>query len=107
MVNTRASGRKREIQCKKILEQEEWIIHLADMPHKWKSIQDIYSCFDLIGLRKKDGNAEKIYVQVKSGSTQGCKKKLKEFRDKWLSEEDIVQVWVWKKYHGFRIVEVK
>lgn len=101
-MNTRASGRKREIQCKNLLIEQGWNTHLADMPHKWKLQQDIFGCFDLIGLKK----GMKIYVQVKSGSTQGCKKKLKEFKELWLDKKDIVQVWIWRKYHGFRVVNI-
>lgn len=104
-MNTRASGRKREIQCKKELEAQGWLVHLADMPHKWKLNQDIW-VFDVIGLRKVNGKAEKIYVQVKSGSTQGCKKKLKEFKELWLDKKDIVQVRIYVKRKGFRVVNI-
>ena len=105
-MNTRASGRKREIQCRNLLIEQGWNTHLADMPHKWKLQQDIFGVCDILGIRKVNGKAEKIYVQVKSGSTQGCKKKLKEFREQWLDDKDKVQVWIWKKYYGWRIVEV-
>ena len=105
-MNTRASGRKREIQCRNLLIEQGWNTHLADMPHKWKLQQDIFGVCDILGIRKVNGKAEKIYVQVKSGSTQGCKKKLKEFKEQWLDDKDKVQVWIWIKRHGFRIVEV-
>lgn len=111
-MSTRQRGRTLEIRCNKELMSQGWITCLTDMPHKWKKQQDFWGVFDIIGLRKKiRSRPEKIYVQVKSGSTQGCLKILKAFKEDYLADDDIVQIWVWEKRKvgrkaGWRVVNV-
>lgn len=99
-MSSRSKGRKRELDCKKLLERGGWLVHLTDMPHKWKKQMDMFGVFDIIALK----SGQKRFIQVKSGSTQGCKKVLKSFKSEWLEPKDIVEIWVWKKRKGFQIV---
>lgn len=106
MVSNRQRGRQFELRCKRKLESKGWLIHLTDMPQRFKkqqdffSILDVFGGFDLIGVRSlhKDKN-EKIYVQVKYNYS-GKKKivnELKWFKDTYLNPDDIVQFWNYRK----------
>jgi hypothetical protein len=114
MVNTRSKGRKFEILAKKELEAQGYLVHLCDMPHRWKLQQDIFGLFDIIALNKLVNEnilfpaCFKKYVQVKYNDS--WKKKtltgLKQFKDKWLSPDDQVELWNYKKGKGWEVIAV-
>ena|SRR3990167_8579259 len=116
MTSTRNKGRKHELDCYKQLTKEGWMAYICPNPHKWAKTNDIFGMFDVIAVKQSivsslDGKeyvklSYKRYIQVKSGSTQGCKKKLKGFKDRWLAGDDRVEVWIWVKHHGWRIIDV-
>jgi len=105
MISNRVKGRQKELKCKDELERQGWLVAVTDMPQRYKKQQDFFNVFDIIAVRKQR-IAEKLFIQVTSGSTRGRLKKLKEFKGKWLESKDTVQLWVWINYKGFKIYEV-
>ena len=94
MVSTRAKGRIYELLCKKKLEESGWLVHLVDMPQRFKKHQDLFDTFDIFAVRKR----EKLFIQVKHDDAWKANtiRKLAEFRDRWLSNDDMVQLWNWQ-----------
>ena len=96
-MSNRAKGRAVELACKKELEQQGWLVELADMPKRWKTVQDLFGMFDIIALRR----GEKLFIQCKleCSNKKEVLCKLKEFKQAYLAETDIVQLWNMRRRH--------
>lgn len=83
MPSTRAKGRKREIQVKKLIESWGYSVDLTQMPTRWAKQQDFFGEFDLICVKKAKSQSEYsnvLLVQVKSNSTAGALKSIREWK---------------------------
>ena len=76
-MNTRTKGSKAELEYQKRLEAEGWIVERVKGSSKFSKSVDFFGIADLIAL-----NSQGIrLVQVKSNSTAGALKKLKEWKE--------------------------
>ena len=95
--NTRRKGRKYELLAARKLELAGWLVHLVKPKRRFEKDEDIFGMFDVQGVRKQLSyiRGEKLYVQVKLNCAWKKKiiSELKEFKDKYLNPEDIVQLW--------------
>lgn len=103
-MSNRTKGRLHERMCVKVLSEKGWLVHLTDMPQRFKKHQDIFSIedtfggFDIIAIKKIGDKAHKMYVQVKTNDAwaKKTKEQMKWFKDTYLATDDIVQLWNWR-----------
>lgn len=91
-------GDDKELEAKNILKSQGYRVHKKVNNRHDRG--DMFGLFDLIGSKGDDFK----FIQVKSGSTQGCLKEIEndiEFLDH-TSESISVEVWVRYKRKGWR-----
>lgn len=98
-MSTRSEGRRIELKCKEELEKRGWLVHLVKMPQKFSKSQDLFGIFDIFAVHKEEHISLKLFVQVKKNDRYRKRTldSLKEFKDEYLDEYDMVQLWDWKK----------
>ena len=90
-MSTRSKGRKSELLAKKKLEEEGWLVHLTDMPQKFKKSQDILGCWDIIAVR--DGCFKLVQVRT---NQWGDVRPQKAFKDEYFYNHNFVSCEIWK-----------
>ena len=53
-MSTRSKGRRNELKAKAILESLGYLVHLVDMPSRFKLEQDLFNMFDILALNKDE-----------------------------------------------------
>jgi hypothetical protein len=115
-MNNRSKGRMYELLCKKKLEENGYLVHLTDMPQRFKKNQDIWGIWDIIALKKEsvpnrtnEALAVKLFVQVKHHDYHRKQTLIgmREFKARWLGTDDLVQLWNYlPSKKGWEIVSV-
>ena len=97
MINPRAKGRRREKEAKALLEQDGWLVEITKPGTKFEKNKDFFHLFDLIAIKKSQGNTLTKWIQVKSNR---CPKKVREeisqFSKKYFDARNQAEVWIKK-----------
>ena len=100
-MNSRQKGRQSELRAKKDLESEGWLVHLTDMPQKFKKNQDFFGCWDAICV--KPGRFKLVQVKTNQwGDLRACQA----FNEEYFYNHDFVscEAWMWdSKLKNWRI----
>ncbi len=93
-MNTRQIGRQTELKAKKLLEEDGWLVHLVDMPQKFKKNQDMFGCWDILAVKK---NIFKL-VQIKTNQWSDLRE-CKNFKQEYFYNHPFVlcEVWMYDK----------
>lgn len=100
-INRRNKGYRTEKSCRDIL---EFYGYATDTKNASKfNSNDFFYLFDVIAIK----NNKQKYIQVKSNPSDAysAKKPIIEFAEKYKLDTDVfdIEIWLWYKYHGFRI----
>ena len=104
-MSARSKGARSELEAQKELEAQGYIVYKPQKTSRFGS-QDIWNKFDLAGIRESDIK----FVQVKTNTTAGFLKVLKEWNKKYRFSDVSFELWVridythkaerWKIYKG-------
>lgn len=100
-MSRRQKGKRRELQARKILEEEGYLVEKKNTS-RWQS-EDFWQTFDILAI-KPDGSEIRL-VQVKSNRSDFYKAK-KEVK-KWAKDNNITnikcEVWLKEDYKNWRL----
>lgn len=98
MVNKRAKGRKIELEARKILEKEGYLVEKKNAS-RWQS-DDFWEMFDLLAIKSNDFRL----IQIKSNPSDFYKAR-KEIK-KWIEKHNIrgisYEIWLREPYKDWR-----
>jgi hypothetical protein len=98
-MNTKVKGQRNQRKALKILEEENYITAIVERTGKFVHPKDAFSLFDICA---KKNNIER-WIQIKTNSTGGFIKKLKEFAKYYPIPGVSYELWVWYDRKGFKI----
>jgi len=102
-INSRAKGRRKELQAAKLLEAMGYQVQLAPNPTWWNRQVDLWGCWDVAGVSAEGF----IFVQVKSSVGQTYGKALDKQRAFVAPLNAKKECWVFEdRVKGVKIIEL-
>lgn len=98
MVNNVSKGQSKELQCRKELEKDDWVIIFKSIRTRWGSY-DLADLFDVVAVKNK--YAIWKFISVKNYASfknlPQHQEEIKKFKDTFGLEGMQYELWLWKR----------
>ena len=100
-MSSRSKGFKAERKAEQELQSQGYLTYRVKGSTRWNREVDMFGLFDILAIKKTGDVQRRVWLQVKCNRKPTLKPYI-DFRDKYCSGADSIQLWVWVDRKGFQ-----